>query len=90
MEPTVIEVDAEKKDMLDDMLRIATIAVMAFVLHFYVFKTPGAQLMDAAAQSLIITLLGIGSYHLIVKSSLLKFVVKRGQENYYANIHRYT
>ena len=86
MTPQIVEVDAEYKDMLDDLLRVATIGVVAFGMHSYVFNSPDS--IDAAIKVLLVTRVGVGAYHLLVKSSLLKFVVKRGQENFYAHQQR--
>jgi hypothetical protein len=90
MAPTVIEVDAEQKDMLDDMVRALTVFGVAWLVHAFVFKTPGADPFDAAIKTAIVTLIGIGAYHLVVKSLLLKFVVKRNQEQFYATLTRET
>ena len=84
----LIEVDGDHKDMYEDILRIGTILLTAFVMHMFVLKTPDVGSWTQLAQTIMITFTGIAAFHLIVDKSVVRFVPKKGQEAFYSSLKR--
>lgn len=87
MGPQLIEVSAENKDFAEDALKAVSIGLTAWAVTNFIMGKP-TPLSDTA-QTLAMVLVGLAVHHMVVDTSIVRFVVSSGQEQYYGNMRRF-
>lgn len=87
MLPYLIEVPAEYLDLAKDTLKIAVVATVYALLQQYL---SGAAALDPTelATNLLYLAAGLAVYYMVMPS-VLRFVVKVGDEKYYHTLQKY-
>lgn len=87
MTPKLIEVSADLKDFAEDSLKAAVVLASGWLLNKYVYGSDSS--FDATQSQIMALMIGLGVFHFVVDSMLVRFVVKDGQEGYYTARRRY-